>query len=83
MQIGGGTMRMTVTPEEAATLRRGLCRLIKHKESNVKNIMKNLEKDPADAEVTAIRRGMLERRERSIAQAKSLLEDLNHVSVEE
>ena len=72
-------MTITVTPQEAEGLRKGLVRLIKHKRDNIKNIRKNLEKDPANAEATAIRLGMIERHERSIAQAESLLNDLCHL----
>ena len=76
-------MQLTITPQEAANLRKGLKSYIKHKKANVKNIQKNLADPEANEEVTAIRKGMLARRQADIDWANSLLSDLEHVEVTE
>ena len=75
-------MKLTVTPPEAQGLRKGLQRLIKHKKQNIASIRRKIEAEPANAEANAIRAGMIERRERSIAEAEHLLAQLNAVKVE-
>lgn len=75
-------MTLSVTLEELQGLKKGLHRLIKHKRDNVKNITKRLGNDPEDAEVTTIRKQMIERRERDIKEAQALLDSLDALSVE-
>jgi len=75
-------MTLTITPQEADGLRKGLARLIKHKRENIACIRRKMEADPANAEANAIRTGMIERRLRSIVEAERLIRDLQLVSVE-
>lgn len=75
-------MTLTVTPQEAACLARGLARLIKHKNQNIACIRRKMEADPDNAPANAIRSGMIERRQRSIAEAESLMAQMNIVTVE-
>ena len=75
-------MTLTVSPQEAAGLRKGLARLIKHKNQNIACIRRKMEADPDNAPANAIRSGMIERRLRSIAEAESMMAQLNVVTVE-
>lgn len=75
-------MTLTITPPEAQGLVKGLQRLIKHKKQNIASIRRKIEAEPDNAEANAIRAGMIERRERSIAEAEHLLAQLNAVKVE-
>ena len=74
-------MTLTVTPQEANGLKKGLARLIKHKNQNIKCILKKIESDPLNQEANAIRRGMVQRRLNSIAEAEELLKQLNIINI--
>ena len=74
-------MTLTITPQEAEGLRKGLARLIKHKNQNIKRILKKMESDPFNQEANAIRKGMVQRRLNSIAEAEELLRQLNVINV--
>jgi len=75
-------MTLTITPQEADGLRKGLARLIKHKRENIACIRRKMEADPANAEANAIRTGMIERRLRSIVEAEALMAQLKVVNAE-
>ena len=75
-------MTLTITPQEADGLRKGLARLIKHKNQNIACIRRKMEADPANAEANAIRTGMIERRLRSIVEAEALMAQLKVVNAE-
>ena len=74
-------MTLTITPQEAEDLRKALAHLIKHKNQNIKCILKKMESDPLNQEANAIRKGMIQRRLNSIAEAEVLLRQLNVISV--
>jgi hypothetical protein len=75
-------MTLTITPQEADGLRKGLARLIKHKRENIACIRRKMEADPANAEANAIRTGMIDRRLRSIVEAEALMAQLKVVNAE-
>ena len=52
------------------------------KNQNIASIRRKMEADPDNAPANAIRSGMIERRQRSIAEAESLKAQMNVVTVE-